>query len=524
MDTDLTPIDDQEDIEFNEALTPLQSEAQDGRRVTVTASGLSKIFIHKGGEIKAVDDVSFTFTERQFITIMGPSGSGKSTLLYLLGGMDQATGGELHIDGVDVRHLSEQQEHTFRREKLGFVFQSFHLISNLTALENVMLPMQLAGGHTPAYMRERARSLLLEVGLNEDRHSHLPGKLSGGQQQRVAIARALANDPSVILADEPTGNLDARTGARIIELLKKLAEQGKTVVVVTHDRGIARLADVRLEMDNGQLKPMPKYVGAQDASTRTAVVKSWDDLPITVSAEGLSKYFTYRNQTIKAVDKVNFAFKEQQFISITGPSGSGKSTLLYIISGLDQATSGDLLVDGVEVRSLFGRKENHFRREKVGFVFQSYHLLSNLTALENVMLPMQMVRGKSAEEIRERARNLLFQVGLNEDRHSHLPGKLSGGQQQRVAIARALANDPRVILADEPTGNLDAYNSKRIIELLKQLAEQGKTVVVVTHDRSIARVADIRLEMEGGRLTGMGSQIAPVRPVTTVRKKKSKKK
>ncbi|GHO82166.1 ABC transporter ATP-binding protein [Dictyobacter formicarum] len=524
MDTDLTPIDEQENEELEEALTPLQSEAQDGRRITITASGLSKSFMHKGEEIKAVDDANFTFTERQFITIMGPSGSGKSTLLYLLGGMDQATSGELQIDGVDVGHLSEQQEHKFRREKLGFVFQSFHLLSNMTALENVMLPMQLAGGQTPAYMRERARSLLREVGMNEDRHNHLPGKLSGGQQQRVAIARALANDPSVILADEPTGNLDARTGTRIIELLKKLAEQGKTVIVVTHDRGIARLADVRLEMENGKLKPMPKYIGAQDASTRTVAVKSWDEIPVTIVAEGLSKYFKYRGQTIKAVDKVNFSFKEQQFVTITGPSGSGKSTLLYIMSGLDQATSGDLLVDGVDVRRLAGRKENHFRREKIGFVFQSYHLISNLTALENVMLPMQMVLGKSAEEIRERARNLLFLVGLNEDRHSHLPGKLSGGQQQRVAIARALANDPRVILADEPTGNLDAYNSKRIIELLKKLAEQGKTVVVVTHDRSIARVADVRLEMEDGRLTGMGNQIAPARPITTVRKKKGKKK
>ena len=260
MGTDLTPIDEQEDDELDGAPTPLQSEAQDGRRITITASGLSKSFMHKGGEIKAVDDVSFTFTERQFITIMGPSGSGKSTLLYLLGGMDQATDGELQIDGVDVRHLSEQQEHTFRREKLGFVFQSFHLLSNLTALENVMLPMQLAGGQTPAYMRERARTLLLEVGMNEDRHNHLPGKLSGGQQQRVAIARALANDPRVILADEPTGNLDAYNSKRVIELLKQLAEQGKTVVVVTHDRSIARLADIRLEMEDGRLSGMGNQI------------------------------------------------------------------------------------------------------------------------------------------------------------------------------------------------------------------------------------------------------------------------
>ena len=524
MDTDLTLIDEQEDEGFGEMPTPLQSVAEDGKLVTIVAKGLSKYFTHKGDEIKAVDEVSFTFTERQFITIMGPSGSGKSTLLYLLGGMDQATSGELLIDGVDVRRLSEQQEHQFRREKLGFVFQSFHLLSNLTALENVMLPMQLTGGQSQAQMHERARTLLLEVGMGEDRHNYRPGKLSGGQQQRVAIARALANDPRVILADEPTGNLDARTGIRVIELLKRLSEQGKTVIVVTHDRGIARVADVRLEMKDGRLSPMPRYVGTQDSLTRAAAVKSWEEMPVTIAAEGLSKYFKYRGKVIKAVDKVNFTFNEQQFVTITGPSGSGKSTLLYILSGLDQASDGELLVDGVDVRRLSGRKENRFRREKLGFVFQSYHLISNLTALENVMLPMQMLRGKSQEEMRERARNLLFQVGMGEDRHNYRPGKLSGGQQQRVAIARALANDPKVILADEPTGNLDSYNSKRIIELLKKLAEQGKTVIVVTHDRSIAREADIRLEMEDGRLTGMGNYVSPTRSIALAHKKKRKKK
>lgn len=191
MDTDLTPVDEREEEEFEEILESVESESvQDGKSVTIVAEGLSKYFTYKGGIIKAVDGVSFTFAERQFVTIMGPSGSGKSTLLYVLGGLDQATSGELQVDGVDVKRLSEQQEHQFRRNKLGFVFQSFHLLPNLTAMENAMLPMQLAGGQSSAQIRERARMLLLEVGISEDRHSHKPEKLSGGQQQRVAIARA----------------------------------------------------------------------------------------------------------------------------------------------------------------------------------------------------------------------------------------------------------------------------------------------------------------------------------------------
>jgi len=229
------------------------------RQITLVAEGLSKHFKHWGEEIKAVDEVSFTFTEGQFITIMGPSGCGKSTLLYVLGSLDKATAGELMVDGVDVRRLSGRQEHLFRRQKLGFVFQSFHLIPNLTALENVLLPMELMRGQSRSEMRERARKLLRQVGINDDRHQHRPGKLSGGQQQRVAIARALANDPKVILADEPTGNLDSHTGKIIIQLLKQFSRQGKTVIVVTHDRSIANIADVRMEMDDGKIEVMDNY-------------------------------------------------------------------------------------------------------------------------------------------------------------------------------------------------------------------------------------------------------------------------
>ncbi len=520
MDTELNAVDELDDETFAEVLEPVT--VQDGKPVTIIAENLRKEFVHKGGIITAVDGVSFTFTEQQFITIVGPSGSGKSTLLYILGGMDQASGGRLIVDGVNVHDLTEQSSHQFRRTKLGFVFQSFHLLPNLTALENVMLPMQLAGGQPQEQIRARARELLIEVGIHEDRHAHKPGKLSGGQQQRVAIARALANDPRIILADEPTGNLDTRNSRLIIELLKKLAVQGKTVIVVTHDRSITRIADVRLEMEDGKIKPMPRYVSPTPAPRKVRSAQFWETQPVTISAEDLSKHFKDRNRIVKAVDGASFTFTERQFITITGPSGSGKSTLLYILGGLDKATRGELTVDEVDVRRLAGRRENHFRRQKLGFVFQSFHLLPHLTALENVMLPMQMLRGKSQEEMRERASALLFQVGIGEDRHNHTPAKLSGGQQQRVAIARALANDPKIILADEPTGNLDTLNSKRIIELLRSLADQGKTVIVVTHDRHIAREADVRLEMTDGRVRTTESALSPARPLAPARKKKKK--
>lgn len=221
--------------------------------VTVRASTVSKSFQNRGQVIQVVNEVSFALTQGQFVAILGPSGSGKSTLLYLLGGLDRPDCGELLIDGVDIKNLSAAQEPHFRRQKIGFVFQAFHLIASLTALENVMLPMELTGGLSSAAMRQRASALLGQVGIDENRYHHTPNKLSGGQQQRVAIARALANDPRVLLADEPTGNLDTQTGKLIVALLKQLAEQGRTVVVVTHDHSIAEVADVRLHMEDGRI-------------------------------------------------------------------------------------------------------------------------------------------------------------------------------------------------------------------------------------------------------------------------------
>ena len=222
----------------------------------------------------------------------------------------------------------------------------------------------------------------------------------------------------------------------------------------------------------------------------------------TVIAEGLTKDFEDGEEIIRAVDDVTFSCVPAQFVTISGPSGCGKSTLLFLLGSLEIPTEGRLIVGGEEVTELPGQELNRFRRSRVGFVFQSFHLVPNLSALENVMLPMDIAGVPRKDQV-ERAATLLEQVGIDANRHQHRPAKLSGGQQQRVAIARALANNPAVILADEPTGNLDSGNSKRIVELLRQLARQGRTVIVVTHDRSIAKQADLGIELEDGRIVRM---------------------
>jgi putative ABC transport system ATP-binding protein len=186
----------------------------------------------------------------QFLAVVGPSGSGKSTLLGLIAGLDSPTSGSVLIDDVDITRLSEDALAKLRGEKIGFVFQFFHLIPSLTAYENVAVPMEIAGA---ADAGARARALLEEVGLTGRAH-HYPSQLSGGEQQRVALARALANNPSIVLADEPTGNLDSTTGRHIMDLLRGVHEsRGTTLVLVTHDAELARLADARIVLRDGKV-------------------------------------------------------------------------------------------------------------------------------------------------------------------------------------------------------------------------------------------------------------------------------
>ena len=204
-----------------------------------------------GGHVVTIlDDVSLEIPRGQKVAIVGPSGSGKSTLLGLIAGLDSPTSGSIVVDGTDISHLTENAAARYRRRHIGYVFQSFHLIPTLTALENVMIPLELAGAPRPGI---RAAELLAKVGL-KDRQHHYPAQLSGGEQQRVALARAFAPSPPLLLADEPTGNLDSTTGAHVIELLLELnREQGSTLVLVTHDSTLTSFAARLVTLRDGRI-------------------------------------------------------------------------------------------------------------------------------------------------------------------------------------------------------------------------------------------------------------------------------
>lgn len=235
----------------------------------LTVTNLTKTFKAAGGSVTAVHDVSFHVPDGKFAAIIGKSGSGKTTLLSLLGALDKPTSGTIDVSGQAITSFSDHKLVDYRRSRIGFVFQAYNLIPNLTALENVMLPMEFAGV-AKATRRARALELLAQVGITEEEAARKPTRLSGGQQQRVAIARALSNEPKLILADEPTGNLDTATGKVIVNLLHELARTKKTTIVaVTHDLEIARQTDLTFRLADGRLESshLPERAATPSAPT-----------------------------------------------------------------------------------------------------------------------------------------------------------------------------------------------------------------------------------------------------------------
>jgi putative ABC transport system ATP-binding protein len=220
---------------------------------SVKVSNLSKTYLSGEVEVKALNDVSFTLKEGEFVAIVGPSGSGKSTLMHMLGTIDKPTKGEIYIDGIPTSKMTGDELAEFRNKKLGFIFQAYNLIAGLDAEKNVELPL-MTTNMSDEMRKSKAEKLLVQLGLG-NRLKQRPNKLSGGEQQRVAIARALVNDPTLILADEPTGNLDTKSGDDVIRLLKSISKSGKvTIVMVTHNFDITKHCDKIIHIKDGKLE------------------------------------------------------------------------------------------------------------------------------------------------------------------------------------------------------------------------------------------------------------------------------
>jgi ABC-type lipoprotein export system ATPase subunit len=426
---------------------------------------------------------------------------------------------------VSLGALDEDEMAQWRGRNVGIVYQSFELLPQLDLVDNIMIPQDFAGRFRPAISRQRALELLDLVELSEHAFK-LPAHISGGQKQRVAIARALVNDPPLILADEPTGNLDTVTAETIIQLFQSLADSGKTILVVTHDSGLAERFSRTIHISDGEIVSASANGSGSQGEIDTApfevhsrlasdgsTFSSLQDRNGDQDGNGPENYppqpaiildqvvKTYHNAagSFTALKGVNLQMNYGQFVSIVGKSGSGKSTLLNVLTGIDHPTSGQVIIGGQDLYKMSESKRALWRGRNVGIVFQFFQLLPTLTLLENTMLPMDYCNVFPASERPQRAMELLRMVGLQEQAHK-LPSMVSSGQQQSAAIARALATDPPIIVADEPTGNLDSRSAAAIIRLFQQMAAQGKTILIVTHDPGITRRTDQTVILSDGEI------------------------
>jgi len=478
----------------------------------------------------ALNKVNIDIEQGEFLGITGKSGAGKTTLLNVISGVGEVTSGsiqfhwvgrELPSPSIPIHALDENELALWRGENLGIIYQSFELMPSLSLVENVMLPPDFSGGYNPTISKRRALELLEMVEI-ADHANKIPAHISGGQKQRVAIARALVNDPHLIIADEPTGNLDSVTAETIFQIFEKLVAQGKTIVMVTHDESFAPRFSRRLQITDGVVTDPSEDGSAprRELGMPSAVISEPEQAPVDsakyrlelISPPAVQDHETpaivlrnvekvYENAAGKfvALKSINLQLDYGQFISIVGKSGCGKSTLLNMITGIDHPTAGDVLIGNEHIYRMSESQRALWRGRNMGVVFQFFQLLPTLTLLENTMLPMDYCNLYPFYERPDRAMELLRMVGLEEQAYK-LPTAVSSGQQQSAAIARALATDPSIILADEPTGNLDSRAADNILNLFETLAERGKTVLIVTHDPSITQRTDQTIILSDGEI------------------------
>jgi ABC-type lipoprotein export system ATPase subunit len=526
---------------------------------------LVKVYQTGAGGFTAIKGINLDIHQGEFLGIIGKSGAGKTTLLNLISGVSELTSGEVlfysRVDSdalgngnragprkaVSVDSMSENELAVWRGNNLGIVYQSFELMPQLNLVQNIMLPQDFLGTYRPRLSHDRALELLERVELAEHAYK-LPAHTSGGQKQRIAIARALVNDPPVIIADEPTGNLDTVTSETIFRIFESLVEQGKTIILVTHDSSLAERFSRRVYISDGVVvdsydqstdagpgepsedtQAIASAATAPAAATGAAAANDGAVILETRDREGtkprecqessgstvqasefgvpdaaivlrnVTKTYVNAAGEFPALKAINLQMCYGQFVSIVGKSGCGKSTLLNMLTGIDHPTAGEVIVGGQNIYDMTESERALWRGRNVGIVFQFFQLLPTLTLLENTMLPMDYCDVYRPSERPERALELLARVGLEEHAHK-LPASVSNGQQQSAAIARALANDPPIILADEPTGNLDSRSAEAILHLFGDMADRGKTILIVTHDPSFTKTTDQTVILSDGEI------------------------
>ena len=481
-----------------------------GRKPEVAArcDDLVKTYRTASGEVRALQGLSAEVPAASLLAVVGPSGSGKSSLLRLIAGLDRPTSGTLVVEGTSVHDASARTLRRFRRATVGYLFQrpSDNFLPHLTVGEH----LRLARGLTHRPPRIPQEVLLSTLGIGE-RVDHLPSELSGGEQQRAAIAEVLMGGATIVVADEPTAELDSTSASHVMDTMVELARAGVTFVVATHDRSVMRRADAALELDHGIRRSAASIpadaadrsnvaafrtapdVAEPDRADRwrppTAAAAAEPEPAFVLDANALSKSYRRGDEVVHALDDVSLTLRAGELVGLVGRSGSGKTTLLNVIAGWERADAGTMERSGARSATPGW--------DELAVVPQKLGLFDELSVRENLEYPARLY-GR-LEELRGRVDELMEDLGI-----AHLaaryPKETSLGEQQRTAVARALVLSPTLVLADEPTGHQDAVSERRVLESFGRAAAEGGSCLIATHNASLAPRLDRVLEMDDGRL------------------------
>jgi putative ABC transport system ATP-binding protein len=463
----------------------------------VRLEGVVRTYPTPTGAVQALRDVSGVLPRGAVTAVVGPSGSGKSSLLRLIAGMDRPTAGVVAVEDLVVGSSSARARRRLRRDVVGYVYQrpAANFLTDLTVGEH----LRMAAGTGPT--GEELFAILERLGI-EHRVDHRPAALSGGEQQRAAFAQALASGARIVVADEPTAELDRDSSELVIDRMRALAADGVTVVIATHDPAVIAVAEHRLELEHGRLRDSVR-LSADPEAPAPGVALRWpgDDLPawlagaprdgIVFAAENVVKTYGDAGEVVHALRGVSLTASEGTLVGLVGRSGSGKTTLLNIAAGWERADEGSVDVpEGAPTAWA-----------DVAYVPQRLGLMDELRIRENVAYPARLAGElELRSDLIEGLQRTLGLDGLAE----RYPRETSLGEQQRTAIARALVLGPALLIADEPTGHQDEAWARRIFAVLADAAATGSCCLIATHDGSLAPYLDRVVTMADGTVVETG--------------------
>jgi ABC-type lipoprotein export system ATPase subunit len=497
------------------------------------------------GDAAALAGATLTVRRGESICVLGPSGAGKTTLLRIIAGLQTPSAGAVRVLGRDIGRASARVRARIRHESIGLLGQhaGSSLSPDLPVRDCVTLPLALRGvGRGPR--RQRAEELLEAAGLL-DRADALPGVLSGGERQRAALCMAIAHRPALLLADEPTGELDAVSGDAVLALISELAAaEGATAIIVSHDRAAVAAVRRAVRMRDGRIveeicdapggggivvgrsgwlslpPAMLREAGigerARARMTEGGVLLSaagadapvpappptldapepWS--PATIELRGVVRAWGHGQARRTVLNGLSHCLVAGRVNAVAGASGSGKTTLLRLVAGLDRPDSGTILVDAHDLAGADAESLAALRRRRIGYLAQAPMPIGFLSAEENIVLALR-TRGWDERGARARAAGALYAVGLAE-RARQRASRLSAGEAQRLALARALASARGLLIVDEPTSRLDEANAVMTAQLLSAASlTDGQTVLCATHDERLLALADNVMDLTDGR-------------------------